>query len=214
MNVILCLLYGYFIGTANPAYFFGRLRGMDIRKGGSGNAGATNATLLLGKATGFLTAFLDIAKAWFACRTAASLFPALASACVVAGCGCILGHIFPLWMGFAGGKGLACLGGMLLAYNWRLLCLILLGELILISFINYICLVAITGSAAFAAIYWFRTGEPLGTALLALVAAVMFCKHIPNLKRIADGSELKIRYLWDKEGETKRIQAKHPHLHL
>ena len=214
MNVILCLLYGYVIGTINPAYLFGRLRGMDIRTGGSGNAGATNATLLLGKATGFLTAVLDIAKACIASLSAAALFPALPPACMVAGCGCILGHIFPIWMGFAGGKGLACLGGMLLAYNWRLLCLILVGELILVSIVNYICLVAITGSAAFAAVYFLQTGEPIGSALLALVAVVIFIKHIPNLKRIANGSELKIRYLWDKEGETRRVQEKHPDLHL
>ena len=214
MNVILCLIWGYFIGTLNPAYIFGKLRGMDIRDGGSGNAGATNATLLMGKGVGFLTAFLDILKAFLACRMALLFFPALESAGVIAGCGCILGHIFPIWMGFAGGKGLACLGGMVLAYNWRLLCLILLGELILISIINYICLVAITGSAAFAAVYFLQTGEPIGTALLALVAVVIFIKHIPNLKRIADGSELRIRYLWDKDGETRRVQEKHPDLHL
>lgn len=214
MNAVLCLLYGYFIGTINPAFIFGKLRGMDVRDGGSGNAGATNATLLMGKAVGFLCAALDIAKAFIACKSAVVLFPALASACVVAGCGCILGHIFPIWMGFAGGKGLACLGGMLLAYNWKLLCLLLLGELILISIINYICLVAITGSAAFTAVYFFHAGDLLGTALLALVAVVIFCKHIPNLKRIADGSELKIRYLWDKDGEMRRVQEKHPDLQL
>ncbi|MBQ8238624.1 MAG: glycerol-3-phosphate acyltransferase [Oscillospiraceae bacterium] len=214
MNVALCLLFGYLIGTLNPAYLFGRLRGIDIRKGGSGNAGATNATLLLGKATGFLTAFLDITKSYIACKTASWLFPALAPACVVAGCGCILGHIFPVWMGFAGGKGLACLGGMLLAYNWRILCLMLLGEIVMLCFFNYICLVAITGSAAFTVVYWFHSGDPLGTSLLAAVAVVIFCKHIPNLQRIADGSELKIRYLWDKEGETRRVQEKHPDLHL
>ena len=214
MNAILCLLYGYFIGTINPSYALGKLRCVDIRKCGSGNAAAPNATLLMGKAVGFLCAFLDIAKSYIACKTAVSLFPSLMTAGVIAGCGCILGHIFPVWMGFAGGKGLACLGGMLLAYNWKLLCLILLGELVLVSLINYICLVAITGSAAFTAIYWFQTGEPLGTALLALVAVVIFLKHIPNLRRIADGSELKIRYLWDKEGETRRVQEKHPDLHL
>ena len=214
MNGILCLLFGYLIGGVNPAYLMGRLRGMDVRRGGSGNAGATNATLLMGKGVGFLCAFLDIAKAFLVCRIAMSLFPGVENACVVSGAGCILGHIFPVWMGFAGGKGLACLGGMILAYNWRLLLLMLLGEIILICFINYICLVTITGSAAFAAIYWFRSGDLWGTALLALVAAVIFCKHISNLRRIADGSELKIRYLWDKEGETRRIQAKHPELHL
>ena len=102
MNVILCLIWGYFIGTLNPAYIFGKLRGMDIRDGGSGNAGATNATLLMGKGVGFLTAFLDILKAFLACRMALLFFPALESAGVIAGCGCILGHIFPIWMGFAG----------------------------------------------------------------------------------------------------------------
>lgn len=214
MNGILCLIYSYFIGTINPAYIFGKLRGMDIREGGSGNAGATNATLLMGKAVGFLCAFLDILKAFFVCKTAPILFPALAGAGVIAGCGCILGHIFPLWMGFAGGKGLACLGGMLLAYNWKLLCLILLGEVVLLAFANYICLVSITGPIAFTAIYFIQTGDLLVTLLLAAVAAVMLVKHIPNLRRIADGSELRIRYLWDKEGETRRVQEKHPDLHL
>lgn len=214
LKVIFCLIWGYLIGTLNPAYLFGKLRGMDIRTGGSGNAGATNATLLMGKGVGFVTAFLDIFKAFAACKTAMLFFPGLDSAGVAAGCGCILGHIFPIWMGFAGGKGLACLGGMALACNWKLLCMILVGELILVSFINYICLVAITGSAAFAAVYFFQTGEPVGSALLALVVLVIFIKHIPNLKRIADGSELRIRYLWDKEGETRRVQEKHPDLHL
>ena len=214
MRGILCLLFGYFIGAINPAYLMGRLRGMDIRRGGSGNAGATNATLLMGKAVGFLCAAFDIAKAFLACKAAMHLFPGVDNACIVAGAGCILGHIFPVWMGFAGGKGLACLGGMLLAYNWRLLCLMLLGEFILLCFFNYICLVAITGSAAFTAIYWFQSGDLWGTLLLAAVAVVIFCKHISNLRRIADGSELKIRYLWDKEGETRRVQERHPDLHL
>lgn len=214
MNAILCLIFGYFIGTINPSYIFGKLRGMDIREGGSGNAGATNATLLMGKAVGFLCAILDIAKAFIACKTATHLFPSLTDAGVVAGCGCILGHIFPVWMGFAGGKGLACLGGMVLAYDWRILCILLLAELVLIAFINYICLIAITGSAAFTVVYYFQSGDLLGTALLAAVAVVILIKHIPNLRRIADGSELKIRYLWDKEGETRRVQEKHPDLHL
>lgn len=214
MRVILCLIYGYLIGTINPSYLFGKLRGMDIRKGGSGNAGATNALLLLGNAVGFLCAILDIIKAFVVCKTAVLLFAQLPAAGIIAGCGCILGHIFPIWMGFAGGKGLACLGGMLLAYNWRVLCLILLGEVILLLIANYICLVAITGSAAFTAIYFVQTGNLLGTVLLALVTVVIFFKHIPNLRRIADGSELKIRYLWDKEGETRRILEKHPDLHL
>ena len=214
LDLILCLLCGYLIGTINPAYLFGRLRGIDIRKGGSGNAGATNAVLLLGKATGFLTAFLDITKAFAICKIAALLFPGLRTAGIVAGCGCILGHIFPVWMGFAGGKGLACLGGVALAYNWKILLLLLAGECILLAFANYICLLTITGSAAFTVAYYVHSGDLLGTALLAVVAVVIFFKHIPNLRRIADGSELKIRYLWDKEGETARVQSKHPDLHL
>ena len=179
MKSILCLIYGYLIGTINPAYLFGKRSGMDIREGGSGNAGATNAFLLMGKHVGIVCAFVDIAKAYIACRTARLIFSGLVTAGIIAGCGCILGHIFPVWMGFAGGKGLACLGGMLLAYNWKLLCMLLLGECILMIFANYICLVAITGSAAFSVIYFLQSGDLLGTALLAAVAVVMFCKHIP-----------------------------------
>lgn len=214
LNGILCLIYGYFIGTINPAFIFGRMRGMDIRDSGSGNAGATNALLILGKATGVAVAVFDVLKAFLACKTAVRLFPTLAAAGVIAGCGCILGHIFPVWMGFAGGKGLACLGGMLLAYNWKVLCLVLLGEFVLLIFANYICLVAMTGSAAFTVIYFVQSRDPWGTILLAAITVIIFFKHISNLRRIMDGSELKIRYLWDKDGETRRIQEKHPHLHL
>lgn len=208
----MCVLLGYLVGTLNPAYAFGKSRGMDIRKGGSGNAGASNALLLMGKVTGVICASIDITKAFLVYRLAARIFPGVEAAGVLAGCGCILGHIFPAWMGFSGGKGLACLGGMLLAHNWKLLMILLAGEIVLLAITNYICLVPITGSAAFTAIYYAST-EDLGVTLfLAAVSAVIFIKHIPNLRRIVDGSELRVSYLWDKEGERKRILEKHPEL--
>ena len=138
MNVTACIALGYFIGTVNPAYFFSRKKGFDIRKRGSGNAGATNALLTMGKVVGVLCALLDMIKAYFACRLAKHLFPGLQFAGVLAGAACILGHIFPVWMGFRGGKGLACLGGVILGYNWKLFCLMLVFEIILALTVNYI----------------------------------------------------------------------------
>ena len=115
MSVVVCSAMGYLIGTINPAYIFGKLRGFDIRERGSGNAGATNVVLIMGKLAGLVCALLDIFKSYAAYKLARLLFPMLTFAGILAGCACVLGHIFPVWMHFSGGKGLACIGGLILA---------------------------------------------------------------------------------------------------
>ena len=208
MNMLLCSAAGYLIGTINPAYIFGRLRGFDIRRRGSGNAGATNVTLVMGKAAGLLCAFLDILKSFIAYRLAKLLFPTVVYAGILSGIACTLGHIFPVFMNFAGGKGLACIGGLILAYNWRLFLLLLTAEVLLVLICQYICVMPLSVSVIFPVIYGIQTGDAVGVLLLTVLIPVVVYKHLPNLHRILTGQEARISWLWNAEKEEARLKER------
>ncbi len=206
MQVILCAALGYLLGMINPAYLFGKIHGFDIRKYGSGNAGATNATMIMGKTTGVVCMLVDVFKAFTAYRLAVKWFPAIAFAGVLAGVSCVLGHIFPAYMHFSGGKGLACMLGMMLAHNWRLFIAMLIAEILLVLLLGYICVMAPTLSILFPLVYVAGTGDLAGMAVLAVLIPVMIYKHLPNLRRIAEGKEMRISWLWNAKAEEARIE--------
>ena len=202
--VLGCCVIGYLLGNINPAFLFARRKGYDPRVDGSGNAGASNAFILAGKTAFFATAILDILKAFLACRLCRCLFPSLPVAEQIGGVACILGHMFPAALRFRGGKGLASLGGVILSWDWRAF-LALLALAILIAFLtNYICFVAPTMSLLFPALYYIRT-RYLPAALVLLIPAIpIFFKHAENIRRIREGTEVRMSYLWNKDGELKR----------
>lgn len=208
MVVLLCGAVGYLIGAINPAYIFGRLCGFDIRKRGSGNAGATNVTLVMGKAAGLICALLDIFKSFIAYRLAKFLFPMMTFAGMLAGTACVIGHIFPVWMNFAGGKGLACIGGIILAYDQKLFLLLLLLEILLVLVVQYICAMPLSISVIFPIIYGKQTGDLIGAVLLAALIPVIVYKHLPNIRRIFAGQEARISWLWNAKKEEERLQQK------
>lgn len=206
MQAALCSLLGYFIGGINPAYIISKLKGFDIRDRGSGNAGASNAMMTMGKKAGAFIALFDICKAVFAVLIAVKLFPQLKLAKIISGAFCILGHIFPVFMKFHGGKGLACLGGFVLAYDLELFLLLLTCEVFLALAFDYVCVVPLSGSAIFTVIYAFTTGNLVGTLILALISIVILYKHVENLKRIQNGTEAHVSFLWKKDQEIDRIK--------
>ncbi len=205
MAAFFSILTGYLIGSLNPAYFLARLRGFDIRKRGSGNAGASNAIITMGKTQGILSAFFDVMKACAAVWLASYFCPDFRYASELAGTFCIIGHIFPFYMGFEGGKGLACLGGLVLAYNWVLFLVLLAIEAVLALAVDYICIVPITGCVIFPVIYAFMSKDLCAALIYLPVTAVMLFKHIENLRRIKDGTELHLSFLWNKDRELERI---------
>ena len=162
----------------------------------------------MGKAAGLLCALLDILKSFIAYRLAKALFPLTAFAGILAGCACIIGHIFPVWMGFAGGKGLACIGGLILAYNWKLFLQLLAIEIVLVLITQYICVMALSVCVFFPAIYALQTGDMIGTLLLCLLIPVVYYKHLPNLRRIMEKREARISWLWNAEAEEQRLQKR------
>lgn len=196
---------GYAIGNINPAYVLGLRKGYDIRKKGSGNAGATNLMLLEGKKAGAFVMTFDISKAAVSVGLSRSLFPKLRSAGELAGAGCIFGHMYPALMNFRGGKGLACLGGVILAFGVHDFLLTLFLESVLLMATRYLCLVPITASVFYPVYHGIMSGNWEGAAILGTVALPIFKKHRENLERIKEGKELKVDFLWDKDNELERI---------
>lgn len=206
MKYLISLLIGYLIGTINPAYIISKIRGFDIRKKGSGNAGASNALIILGKTVGIFCALFDIAKTCFAIWLTGALFAKTALIFAVTAVACTLGHIFPFYMKFKGGKGLACLGGTILMYNWRVFLFMLAGELVVVLLTNYICFVPMSASIVFAIIFGILEKEIIGAALLLITAMVILWKHRLNIQRIRNGTEMHFSYLWNKDKELERIK--------
>lgn len=200
MQYVLCILAGYIIGSFNPSYIIGMLKGKDIRFSGSGNAGASNALLHFGKVIGILCAICDILKACLVVWLCGYIFSDISSAGIIGGCACILGHIFPFYMGFKGGKGLACYGGLVLMFDWRVFLIFLSFELIVVFITDYICFVPITACVTFPIVYAVMTHDIVGAAFLFAVAPVMLYKHRINIKRIKNGTEAKFRESLFKKG--------------
>ena len=202
---ILCCLIGYLLGNFSPSYLLGKRKGYDVRVDGSGNAGATNAFLLVGKNAFFLTALLDILKAFCAYTICRLLFPELPVAGPLGGVFCILGHMYPAALGFHGGKGLASLGGVILGWQWKWFLLLLAVAIVIAFATRYVCLVAPTMSVVFPLSYYWRTGFLAGALILLIPAVPIFVKHRENFKRIAEGMEMRTNFIWNKEEELQRI---------
>ncbi len=206
MELLFCALIGYGIGIINPSYFIGKIKGFDIRSRGSQNAGASNALILFGKAVGIFCALFDIAKATIAILIARSIYPDFVYAFAVTGAMCVIGHMFPFYMKFKGGKGLACLGGMILAFDWRVFLMMLAAEIVIVLITDYICFVPMTASVAFPIIFGIMERDLHSALILSLVTVVIFIKHIQNIVRITKGTEMHFSFLWNKDEEFDRMR--------
>lgn len=206
MEIFITALIGYLIGNINPAYYLGKKHGHDVKKEGSCNAGASNVVLLMGKKAGLITAIIDIAKAYAAAMLASIIFPNYGAAREMAAVFCILGHIFPVTMGFKGGKGLACIGGGLLAYDKKFFAIIFAMEVIFALVTDYICVVPISAAVVIPVLYIYNSGDLLVSIFMCITAVVIIFKHLENLQRMFRGMEVRISYLWNREEEVSRVK--------
>ncbi len=205
MEYLVCALIGYLIGTVNPSYIYGKIKGFDIRRRGSGNAGASNALIIFGKLAGVLFALLDIAKPCIAVLICHTLFPENAYVFAVTCAFCTIGHMFPFYMKFKGGKGLACLGGTVLCFDPLVFVIMLAVAIVVVLIVDYLCIVPITAAVAFPVIHYLMTRDLIATLILLGVGIIMILKHIENLKRIRAGQEVHLSYLWKKDVELARV---------
>ena len=200
-----CLLLGYLLGSVSPAFLIGKIKGYDLRKSGSGNPGASNTVILVGKLAGALVAVLDILKAACAWWLCAALFPQLRLAGIVGGVGAILGHMFSFWLHFHGGKGLACMGGVILAYDPKSLLILLVVAIAIGVITRYVCIATVSMSVIWPVYYGLNTAFWLGAGVLLVPALPILLKHLENFRRIRSGEELRLSFLWNKKKELQRI---------
>ena len=187
----------YLIGSFPSGYVIGRTRGVDLRREGSGNIGATNALRVLGKKWGYLCFALDIGKGLLAVllakHFAAALGEAVTPAGIVAAIAVLLGHTFPVWLGFKGGKGIATSGGIALALFppvvFALSILVWLGLFFASRIVSVASLGATFTLALTLVILWLRGGDALLAGIGVAMAALVVWLHRTNLRRLAAGAE-------------------------
>ena len=200
-----CLLLGYLLCSVSPAFLIGKIKGYDLRKSGSGNPGASNTVILVGKLAGAFVAVLDILKAACAWWLCAALFPQLRLAGIVGGVGAILGHMYSFWLHFHGGKGLACMGGVILAYDPKSLLILLVVAIAIGVVTHYVCIATVSMSVIWPVYYGLNTAFWLGAGVLLVPALPILLKHLENFRRIRSGEELRLSFLWNKKKELQRI---------
>ncbi|HTD52017.1 MAG TPA: glycerol-3-phosphate 1-O-acyltransferase PlsY [Thermoanaerobaculia bacterium] len=190
---ILAVVAGYLIGSLSFAVLLVRWKtGKDIRNEGSGNAGATNVLRAHGKVLGLAVAFLDIAKGAAAVGLA-KLLTANPRVAAAAGVAAVLGHIFPLFSGFRGGKGVATAVGAFLVLS-PLATVACLGVFVVtVAVTRYVsvgsCLaIALLPSAA----RWIGHAHPAVVVAAAVTAVIIVLKHLDNFKRLARGQERRL----------------------
>ncbi len=139
MNIILAIIIGYLLGNINASYILGKLfKGIDIREKGTTNAGASNAVIVMGWKFGATTFLIDALKAALAMWIVKYITNGNTDFAVLAGVMAVVGHIYPLFMKFKGGKGIASILGMMLGLNW-FIALVLYATIVLGTvFSNYL----------------------------------------------------------------------------
>ena len=188
----LIVLIGYLLGSLNLATLLAKRRGVDIRAGGSGNPGASNTVTLMGWKAGVLVAAHDIGKGILAVWLCTKLFPALPFSGALAGVACVLGHIFPFYLHFRGGKGFATYLGITLMLNWKFFLCLLVAIAILVLVTDYIVVGTMTTVVSFP-VYCALTRNYVLALLLCVASLVIIYKHRANLVRICSGTEIKVR---------------------
>lgn len=210
-SVILVILSAYLIGAIPSAVWIGKMvYGIDVRKHGSGNAGATNVIRVLGYKAGIPVLLIDILKGWIAVQLpiwilAESMLPGqlvyLRIACAIMA---VVGHIFPVYAGFRGGKGVGTIAGAGLSLFPLSLLIVLAVFIIVLAVTHYVSLSSILASVAFPLVVFFIIGER-HTGLLGLsilVAVFIPVTHRRNIRRLLRGEENKFDF--------KRKKSKSP----
>ena len=193
MKILVCVLIGYLVGSLNPAALISHLKHKDLRKTGTGNLGATNVLLAFGKRCGAFVMLFDITKAFVTVTLVELLVPDISWIGIATGTCVIIGHCFPFYLGFKGGKGLAAFAGLVLAYQPLLFVFLLITGVAFMLIVNYSFILPFYATVFFA-IYVAITEKTLAMTVCAtVVSAIIFAMHFGNLIKAIKGQDNKIR---------------------
>ncbi len=206
---LIVAICAYAIGSLSPSYFIGRAKGIDIKKTGSKNLGASNATMVLGWRFGVLIGALDIAKGAAAVLLTRFLAPELPAIAYLAATCAVLGHIFPFYLKFKGGKGFATYIGVIAGLHFPIAVVLAVIIIAVALITNYIVVGTFTTVIAFPVFVYFYTGSLPSALVMTVASIVIIVKHRKNIVRIKDGTEGKVRVLFGKghrEKASKQVE--------
>ena len=192
MFYLLIALAAYAIGSSSMAFYLSLLTKKDVRKNGTGNLGASNTMMLLGWKAAVAVGVHDIGKGIVAVLLAKWIFKDLPYAGAVAGFACVLGHIFPFYLKFKGGKGLASYIGILAALDIRVGVAVSILLILVTLITDYIVLGTMTTIITGPLALLFHQ-DWLVALILVVASVVMVFKHLDNLRRLRSGTEPGLR---------------------
>lgn len=207
MEVFLSLILGYAMGCLNPAAWIGKKNHIDLKQAGTGNLGATNTTMVLGRKAGAFVLIFDVAKSFLAARLARWLLPQLAVSGLLASIGVILGHCFPITMHFSGGKGLAAFGGMMLAYNPVVFVIVVLSGIGIMVLLDIGVAAPLLGTVMFPALTFLFSHDVPSTVCAVIASVIILYTHLDNVNKTRAHSDVKVKnyfrdVLFKKKKET------------
>ncbi len=197
VNYVLCALFGYLVGSIPFGLILTRVTGYgDIRKIGSGNIGATNVLRTGNKTLALITVLCDVFKAGIAATIAGMLVNSSeavsVNASLIAGACGVLGHNFPIWLKFKGGKGVASSLGFFMVTCWPVAVVVLAVWLIMAFTFKYSSLAALTAALIVPVASVFLAPNTKYTIVYLLIAILVIIRHHANIKRLIEGQESKI----------------------
>jgi len=191
MAYIISIIGGYLMGCSSMSYYIARVTKVNIKEKGSKNYGASNTVALVGWKAGILVALHDIAKAFLAVWLMRNLFPDTAYIGAIAGIASVLGHIFPFYLKFDGGKGFASYMGMTLALNWKLAFVLIVLSVVVTLVTDYIVNGTMLTIVAVPVYLGYTTRSWMLAAILLLGSVVIVYKHRENFTKIRKGTEMR-----------------------
>jgi glycerol-3-phosphate acyltransferase PlsY len=190
LPLVAALLFGYLLGSIPFGLLLTRAAGLgDVRKIGSGNIGATNVLRTGNKGLAAATLLLDALKGTAAVLIAQYWGPELG---LLAGFGAFLGHLFPVWLGFKGGKGVATYIGVTFAIAWQIGLVFAIVWIAVAAITRYSSLAALTAAVVAPVVTWFVLASGDRAVLLGLMTVLVLIKHRANIARLLSGTESKI----------------------
>ena len=194
MAYLFAALLGYLLGCSNMALYLSKWKQIDFRSKGSGNLGASNAVIRLGWLAGVLVGAHDIGKALLAVYITKWLLPGQEYAAAAAGVACVLGHIFPFYLKFRGGKGFASYVGMIFALDWKISLAIILMIFVVTLITDYIVAATVMTTVSAPLSLGLCQRKWILAMILLIASGVILYRHKENLVRIfVTGDEIGLR---------------------
>ncbi len=193
MDGLFCIMMGYLLGTLSPSALLSKLKKKDIREHGTKNLGALNTLINFGKAWGVFVMAFDILKAVLAVRIAKYWMPNLLCAGYLAGGAAVLGHMYPFYLKFKGGKGLAPFAGFVLANDPVCFLILFVLCVSLMFIINYSVALPFSASLLYPFMAGYRAGDIVSFFAVFFVSIFMIVKFYGNFMKALRGEDTKVR---------------------